>query len=412
MTETPQCTASRRLWIVNQYATIPSRGKVCRHFLYARELAKLGISVTIFAGSNHHLHREPPEHSGVDHIEHVDGVDIIWVKTPAAVQHAHLTRLIAWVIFALRLVLMHGKLPRPTTILYSSPSLLPVLSCLFLSWRLKVPLIFEFRDIWPMTLIVLGKKSRFNPLIMVHSLVERLALKRAKYVLSTMEFGWRRLQDLNISIDKFLWLPNGVEMQNAGPSESALPQNIDAALQTSDLKLLYIGSMGMSNALDIMIEAAQACAGKPIQFYFVGNGAHKDKLVKKVAEMGLENVAFFDSVPKECVHRIMERADGLLITWHDSELYRYGTSANKLSEYLMAARPIIQAYSGEGDLLIRSKAGITVPSNDVAAFTKAILSLMDMTKDERSSMGQKGQHYAQQNLTFIAQAKKLAAFIK
>lgn len=412
VSEFPKIETARHLWIVNQYATIPSNGATCRHFMLARELVASGIAVTLFAGSGHHLHHVVPTHTGVFNSKIIDGVRVVWIKTPVAAQGDRPRRFLAWILFSLRLCFMARYIDTPTTILHSSPSLLPFLASRFLSRRYQAHLLFEFRDVWPMTLSLLGGKSRFHPLIILHGWIERFAVRSADRVLATMEFGWKRVVELAQPKEKFVWIPNGYNEPSGAASTFILPDTICRAFDRPERKLVYLGSIGMANALDLLIDAASLMSDEPVHFYIVGKGAKKDHLRKRVQVLGLENVTFLEPVSKTLAPQIMVLADALLISWHDSPLYAYGISPNKLPEYFSSGRPIVQAFSGAGDLVERARAGFTVPAGDATAFAQALSHICTMDEDGLRALGANGRRFARENLDWVVIAASLRELVR
>ena len=62
-----------------------------------------------------------------------------------------------------------NRLPAPDAIVVSSPSLFPVLPAKVWSRKFGARLVFEVRDVWPLTLQELGGLSTLHPLIAVIS---------------------------------------------------------------------------------------------------------------------------------------------------------------------------------------------------------------------------------------------------
>ncbi len=263
-----------------------------------------------------------------------------------------------------------------------------------------------------MTFSVLAGKSSYHPLVLIHAWIEKLAIRSADRILATMEYGWKRVVELGQPKEKFVCIPNGWGDQTGEQQHVVLPDDAVRAFARPELKFVYIGSIGFANALDLILEAARLRQDDHVHFYFVGDGAYKDELEKKVAALALKNVSFVNPVAKPVVTLIMQQADALLISWHESPLYRYGTSANKISEYLSSGRPIIQAYSGNGDLVTRAGAGFTVPAGDADAFAHAVLRIANMDAKARKELGENGKRYARENLTFSVLAEKLAQLVQ
>ena len=139
-----------------------------RHYYLGKELSKLGYKITIFAGSSNHLFISENSFSGRYKIINIEGFDFVWVKTPSFNKSKSLKRVHSWFMFAINLLLIHRKFDKPDIILYSSSPLIPVLSAVLLKAKYKSRLIFELRDIWPLSIVQLGKFKWYHPFNLVH----------------------------------------------------------------------------------------------------------------------------------------------------------------------------------------------------------------------------------------------------
>ena len=115
------------IWIVNQYAGSPRHGMEYRHYHLARALIERGQRVVLITGSRSHLFVRPPQVSRPFTLERIDGVTYCWVAVPGYERAISLRRVLNMAAFALRLErLPVERLPRPSAVLVSSPSLFPV----------------------------------------------------------------------------------------------------------------------------------------------------------------------------------------------------------------------------------------------------------------------------------------------
>ena len=95
-----------------------------------------------------------------------------------------------------------------------------------------------------------------------------------------------------------------------------------------------------------------------------------------------------------------------------SELHQYGTSYNKMTDYMLCSLPIIQSVDEPGSVVERVGCGIRVEAENVDAIAKAIVQLADMSAEERKAMGCKGKAYVESNLPWSKLAQDfLAPFI-
>jgi glycosyltransferase involved in cell wall biosynthesis len=139
----------------------------------------------------------------------------------------------------------------------------------------------------------------------------------------------------------------------------------------------------------------------------IGTGSERGRLQEKASQLSLNNITFSDNVPKEKVPSTLISMDGLLISWHDLEIYKYGTSANKLTEYFASGKPIVQAYSGAGDLVAKFNTGITVPADNPRAMADVMRKIAIADKHKLKSYSMNAKKAARENFTFKVLTNKL-----
>jgi glycosyltransferase involved in cell wall biosynthesis len=98
-------------------------------------------------------------------------------------------------------------------------------------------------------------------------------------------------------------------------------------------------------------------------------------------------------IPKASVPRFLHHMDALTIPWRHNPLYRFGVSPNKVFEYMLAGRPIVQACGASNDLIAEADCGITVAPEDTDAFATAISRLRALSPEERGRLGENGRRY-------------------
>src|SRR5690606_19605454 len=87
---------------------------------------------------------------------------------------------------------------------------------------------------------------------------------------------------------------------------------------------------------------------------------------------------------------LLASADVLIATLKDKPLYRYGTSLNKLNDYLAAGLPVVLGAHGTDNPVSQGDAGIVVPPENAKAMAEAIVCLYGMTPEERAAIGARG----------------------
>ena len=403
----------KTIWIINQYSSTPETGVGGRHYYFAKSLAQLGYEVYLVGAAFTHLLREPPVLENNFKVEPIaDHFSFVWVKMPTYAEAHSKKRIANWFSFAWKITKLKNILPKPDVILYSSPSLVGYLGAEKLARDLSVPLAFEVRDIWPLTLCELGGFSKNHPFIRLLQWIEDRAYKNSDFVLSNLKNSYEHMQSRGMKPEKFAWVPNGFlkeEVESAQPLEQV---TLDQ-LPKDKFIIGYAGTLGIANALDSFIRAANELQGySEIAFVLVGNGKLKPRLQQQVEELGLTNVYFVDAIPKRQVQNLLEIFNVCYIGLTKDPLFRFGVSPNKLFDYLYAGKPILYAIdSGRYTPVTDSQSGIQIEPENVKHIVDGVLKLYKMSPEERAVMGSNGHQEAVQSYEYGSLTKKLASIL-
>lgn len=397
--------------IINQTAGSPYHGMVYRNYYIAREWVKEGHRAIIISGSYFHNFTHLPQTNGLFTKEEIDGIEYWWVKMPHYSKSKSMGRLGTLFIFPFLLLFFpFWKLGKPETVIVSSPPHLSIINAWIWSRLWKATLIFEVRDIWPLTIIKLGKVKAWNPLILMLTFFERVAYQVSDHVVSVLALAYRHFESKGMAPEKFAYIPNGVDTSSEAIVESDVSREV-AALAEKKTIVLYAGSFGIANNLDQMIDAAILLKDETdLHFVFVGDGPHKNVLIEKAK--GLSNVSFMGPVPKKAIPAILEKAHITYVGLMKSDLFRHGVSPNKLFDYMAARKPVIMAIDTEDDIVGKAGCGITVVSCGPADIADAVRKLKAKSPDELRVMGQNGRDYLERNHTYSSLSRKYIRLIE
>lgn len=397
------------VWIINQYASTPDLGFGGRSYYLARELVKCGVKVYLVASSASHLLQGKVVFDGEVKFENVDGVNFVWVKMPEYSGAHSKRRIVNWFLFSSRIKRLWGQVTdRPDAIICSSPSLISFLGAKSLSRKLGAKLIFEVRDIWPLTLQEIGGYSAWHPFIRFLQWLECKAYRDSDIVVSNLKNALEHMQSRGLAKEKFVWIPNGFSLDEVNQC-IALNDKTASALPKDKFIIGYAGTLGLANSLDTLIESAETLKDHDnLAFVLVGAGKEKNRLISLTQEKGLKNVYFIDPVPKVEIQSLLSNFDVCFIGAHKSPMYRFGVSPNKLYDYLYSGKPTIYAIeSGSYRPVEQSGAGIQVEAQNPAALAEGILKIYQCPETERAQMGVQGRKVALEQYEYSALARKL-----
>ena len=396
---------------INHYAGSIKYGMEYRPYYLAREWIKMGHDVTIVASSFSHLRHTQVPISGRITTEFIDGIHYVWLKTPSYSGNG-IGRVINMFSFTKSLYFLDERTIgfKPDVIIASSPHPFVIYPARHIQKKYKSKLVFEVRDLWPLTLKELGGISKWHPFVLLMQHAEDYAYRKADKVVSLLPKAIDYMVSRGMSPEKFVYVPNGVVIEEWQDSSNSIPSDhldiLKKLRKEGNLIVGYVGAHGVANALNYLIEAASILKTEPISFVLVGQGPEKKKLEENAKRKGLNNVIFLPPVPKPSIPCLLSLVDFLYIGWKKSSLYRFGVSPNKLIDYMMSGKPIIHAIEAGNDLVEESGCGISIPPENSFEIANAIISLKNMSLPERREMGLKGRKYLLSNFDFKSLANK------
>lgn len=388
---------SRCIWYISKYAAVPlSKTAGTRAFMLMREMARKGNHCLILTSDSNHLLKSP-DFEGEYLTKTIDGVDVCWIRTLKYQGAKSVGRILSWFDFEWRLWRFpKEKFPRPDTVIVSSLSLLTIFNGLLLRRRYGCRLVFEIRDIWPLTLVETGGFSPRNPFVVALAIVERLGYRRADAIVGTMPNLGQHVEEVSGSTRPVYCIPMGVDAELIGTADP-LPLDYEAThIPSGKFIVCHAGTIGIDNALETLFACARALKDRTdIHFMIVGEGGLKAQFQAACAD--LPNVSFPPSVPRSMVQSVLAHCDILYFAVHVSRVWKYGQSLNKVVDYMLAGKPIMASYTGFPSMIDESGGGTFVPAGDVDALKQEILRYAAMSAQERGKIGACARHWLLEN---------------
>jgi glycosyltransferase involved in cell wall biosynthesis len=393
--------------LINHYAGSLRHGMEYRPYYLAREWVRLGHRVRIVASSQSHIRASAPALNGADRLDEViDGVEYSWYATPPYRSNG-IGRVRNMAAFLARLVGQARHLAasfRPDVVIASSTYPLDIWPAHRIAKLAKARLLFEVHDLWPLSPIELGKFPRWHPFILLLQAAENYACRHADAIVSILPKVREHLEAHGMARHKLHVVPNGADPEEwlAGAPQlgGAIGAQLATLRQRGKFIIGYAGTHGLANALDTLLAASRLVEDERAAFVLVGGGPEKVHLQRLAERQGLNNVHFFDPVPKEQVPALLACFDLAYIGWQRQALYRFGISPNKLIDYMMAARPVLHAVEAGNDPVADAGCGLTVAPQDPGAVASGVMALMALSPEQRRAMGERGQAYALRNLSY------------
>lgn len=237
---------------------------------------------------------------------------------------------------------------------------------------LKVPHVAEIRDAWPDLIVdshlVRALSRDLLPAPLTDHLESgvipglfRLAKRRADHIVVTSERFAHRLRSRGyrkISV---------IRNTAIAHRPSKIPRN---RASDAPLRLLYVGTVGRSQALDAVVRAVQAVPG--VELRIVGAGVAKPAL-EELSGSTDDRVRFYPQTTGAELEELWQWADTGVVSLADVPAYEY-TVPSKLFILMARGVHVTGILAGEAAHIVReSGAGHVVPPGDEAALRSLLV---------------------------------------
>lgn len=382
-----------KFWMLSHTDALPEELGFDRSLQTAHALLKLGHEVVWWnAGFSHAEKKIRSEKFKV--IEYAPGFTVILLPVRSYKSNQSLGRLLAILDFARQFTRAHGKESSPDAILVCGPLLFVEPTLLHLKKNRGIPVVFEFRDLWPEAII--NSVTGFNRLV-----------RRAGFAYSL----WMRATLLR-ACDGIIGLNRtylAVALKEAGPdagplaavsypSPKAAPDSGVAARVSKlqgEIWALSSGTLGSSHDHDTLLGAARTLIETAPQLRIVvtGGGPYASEFSTRVRAEGLHNVRYLGALPAEEFRELLRCSDiGIALYRRFSPV----VLPTKIVDYLLAGLAIVTSAQGEAaDMLTGNGAGHVVLPENIAE-TAAVLAELASSPPHLKSMRTAATQLAQQ----------------
>jgi colanic acid biosynthesis glycosyl transferase WcaI len=303
---------------------------------------------------------------------------------------------------ALAVVAGLASKPRPDVVLAMSPPLTLGQAGYAVGTLRRVPFVFNIQDVFPDVAVELGLLTG-RRVIAAASWLERVTYRRADAVTvlsDELADNVRAKIASGLSADhairqqaKVQVIPNFVDTNAIVPAARENAYRSDYGLSGRRV-VMYAGNVGLSQSLQLMLDAAVALRDDPdLVFVINGGGTARPDLERRAK--GLANVRFIDMQPRRRLPEVLAAAD-IHVVPLKTGLAR-SSVPSKLYSILAAGRPLVASVDPGTEVartVEAAGAGLAVPPDDPEAFTKAVRRLLDAPA-EAEAMGRSGRAFVE-----------------
>ena len=377
----------KNVWIINQNAVPPKYGSIVRHHNLAKYMDKEKYNVYIISSSAvHNSDFNFITDNKIYQINKIDDVNYIHIRT-SQYKGNGLKRVINILQFYFNTKRARKKLEKeigkPDIIYASSPVPTAAVVGLNIAKKSKSKCIVEVRDLWPDSIVSFDVAKKNNILVKILYYIEKMMYIKADKLVFTMAGGKEYLQTKKyrdkIDLSKVYNINNGVDIEQYEYNSKNFFVNDDEELNdTSTFKILYTGSIRKAYNVKQILELAKKIQDNnwdTVRVFLFGNGNEKPEMIKYCEDNNIHNVIFRDFVDNKYIPDIMSKCDICLLHGKNVDIFKYGTSQNKMFAYLYSGKPIISSFYNPYELIEKNGCGVTLKNNTLEEYYDAFLKI-------------------------------------
>ncbi len=290
---------------------------------------------------------------------------------------------------------LYQKAKQAPTDVYLLGSMPPFLGLVGAWLHRKAETVYILQDIFPDTMVLMGKFSNDHPVTRLCRAMERKIYRdNSRFVTISKDMA-NTLKQRGVDSDRIAVIPNWADTHAVTPVDKGdNPLFQEMGLPKDRFIALYAGTLGLLQCPDMLLDAAKALQGHPeILFVILGGGGGYATVERRIREEGLKNVQLFPLQPQERVSQVYSLGDVALVP------LKAGVAAaampSKTWTAMAAARPVIataEPGTAWAEAIEGADCGFIAAPENPAALAEAVLKAYK-NRDTLPEKGQRARAY-------------------
>ncbi len=352
--------------ILHQFYNTPSSGGALRSYYLANALKEKGIEVVVIT-----THSQSSVKKTIE-----DGIEIHYLPVTYNNRFGFFKRIYSFWLFVWNIVKYSGQFRHADVVYAISTPLTTGLAALWIKFRYRIPYFFEVGDLWPEAPIQMGFiKNPFLKLVL-YKLEKRIYWGATAVIALSPPI--RDAVQKTAQGKRVYLVPNMADTEVFNP-EVKSEQLEEKYGVKGKFVVSYIGTLGLANGLEYVIDCASLAQQKqqPIHFLICGDGKMMDDLKREIRNKKLTNISMPGFRDRSGVQEILSITDAVLVSYKPLPVLETG-SPNKFFDGLAAGKLIILNVGGWlADLVDKHRCGIACNANDPEDFLKKLKPFID-----------------------------------
>lgn len=261
----------------------------------------------------------------------------------------------------------------------------------------RIPFTFHVHDLQPDTAVDLGMIKN-GPFVRLLYGIEKFIYRKAAFVSTISETMRRKIIAKGIEPEKVVLFPNWVDTKFIYPMERENVFRKEHGLD-GEFLVIYSGNIGVKQGLDVILDVAEKTRDmRDIIYLIVGDGADKERLIRRYNEMSLGNVRFLPVQEPEMLPYLLSAADVSVVP--QQKAVTEVVMPSKLTGILASGRPVIAAAdrgSEMNEVIAGNRCGLVVEPENAVEMLDALMFLY-RNGIAREEFGKTAREYAIKNL--------------